>query len=74
MSEESEKAELFDDPTPERAVAFAKKYTPHMAHYEPLQLVAGVHKARLRMAVGIEKQRESQEWLKAHGFKAGVHE
>ncbi len=71
MSQEMDWLELADNPTEEKAVAYAQKYHPHTAHFKPEALLAGVHKARLKMMIGTEKQYESINWLKAHGYKTG---
>lgn len=69
MSKETDRMELMENPTLENAKAFAEKYSELAGAFEPINLLAGVHKARLKLSgYTYEQRKESQEWLVAHGF------
>ena len=62
-----EAAELMADPTADRCVAFAKKWMPETAHFDPKKMLAGIHRARIEAGT-IKQATESVAWLEDNGF------
>ena len=92
MSQEQDWIRLFNNPTEKGAMRYAKRYMGsrvrhdpagrprRVAKFDPEALLAGVHKARIRLAEpghshpsGVrptpQQVIESREWLQQHGFQ-----
>jgi hypothetical protein len=65
---------LMNFPTEENAVEYAARYTPHLlkGNFKPKNLLAGVHKTRLRF--GTDQQRAmSAKWLIDNGYRVDLN-